>query len=81
MRVYEPTGLAADLLDLLPPEVRDAYDLDELVLADWSGQVRWAIKTATGYLLGENVSAVLLLAIAPLLDSWEARWAPPAQWA
>lgn len=69
------------MLAVLPPEVRAAYDLDELVVADWFGRVRWAISTASGYLLGDNVSALVLLAVAPLLDSWEARWAPPAEWA
>lgn len=49
-------SLPEQLVALLPPLLRDAYDLDELVAADVNGQLVWAVLQGLSLGYGEVVA-------------------------
>jgi hypothetical protein len=51
---------------LLPPEVRAAYDLDELLVADFDGQLRWTIQQGSDLAFGPFLGAVFADAVLPV---------------
>lgn len=70
-------SLADDLYALLPLEVREAYDLDSLRVADFNGVIAWAVRQGSEWLLGPVVGALFADAI---LSQWSPIQ-PPEHWA
>jgi len=67
-----------DLVQMLPLELRDAYDLDQLVVADFEGVLRWSVQTGATLRLGEVIGPVFADAV---LASWTTLYPPRDVWA
>ena len=70
-------SLSDELYQLLPQELRDAYDLDTLYAADFFGRIEWTIRRASDWALGPTVGALFADAV---LSQWSPIQ-PPEYWA
>lgn len=58
-------------MQLLPPSYVEAYELDQLLVADFEGQLLWIIRQGSSWWFGDVLGPIIADAV---VTSWNTLW-------